>query len=177
MNPSAVYCEKLGYRFEVVKTPEGEDGVCNVPGDKAIPSWSFIQGKDGAEYSYCSQRGYKYRLANDVEKCAKYFPHICLLCVLDNGAEVESSELMNIQEKGLPLPTVTTTTAKAKPTTTTQPKPLCGNSVCESTENADSCPADCKANISPIAYVALAVIVLLIAAFALMKGKMRGTGQ
>ncbi|HDH44498.1 MAG TPA: DUF333 domain-containing protein, partial [Thermococcus sp.] len=33
-NPSAVYCKKLGYRYVIENTPEGQRGICIFDGEK-----------------------------------------------------------------------------------------------------------------------------------------------
>jgi len=50
-NPSAVYCSKMGYRYE------SGDGVC-VTGDGArLAAWEFYRGKVGGKYSFCASKG------------------------------------------------------------------------------------------------------------------------
>ncbi|MFH1055263.1 MAG: C1 family peptidase [Candidatus Altiarchaeota archaeon] len=51
-NPSAVYCTKMGYRYE------SDDGIC-VTGDGArLAAWEFYRGKVGGKYSFCARKGY-----------------------------------------------------------------------------------------------------------------------
>jgi putative hemolysin len=58
-NPSAVYCRELGYEFRIIKQKDGgEDGICLLPGETACPSWDFLNGRCGQEYSYCAQQGW-----------------------------------------------------------------------------------------------------------------------
>lgn len=58
-NPSAVYCVKLGYKFEVVTDEEGSQyGVCIFPDGNAFLAWDFYRGKAGQEWSYCNLQGY-----------------------------------------------------------------------------------------------------------------------
>ncbi|MBU1945731.1 MAG: DUF333 domain-containing protein, partial [Nanoarchaeota archaeon] len=57
-NPSAVYCEKMGYAYRADKTPEGEQGVCIIQPNVELKAWDFFKGKVGKEYSYCAKKGY-----------------------------------------------------------------------------------------------------------------------
>ncbi|MCK4521706.1 MAG: DUF333 domain-containing protein, partial [Nanoarchaeota archaeon] len=57
-NPSAVYCNKLGYDYEIEKTPQGETGKCIVKPRVELKAWDFFKGKVGKQYSYCAQNGY-----------------------------------------------------------------------------------------------------------------------
>ena len=56
-NPSAVYCQELGYQFKIVTDAQGERGVCTLPGEQECGSWEFLQGECGIEYGYCAQQG------------------------------------------------------------------------------------------------------------------------
>jgi len=56
-NPSAAYCEKMGYEYKVKETPLGEDGICVANGIE-FNAWDFLNGKVGKEYSYCAKHGY-----------------------------------------------------------------------------------------------------------------------
>ncbi len=55
-NPSAVYCDRLGYSYGIVETPEGQVGRCLADGHD-FPAWDFFNGKVGAQYSYCARKG------------------------------------------------------------------------------------------------------------------------
>ncbi|MFH1424079.1 MAG: C1 family peptidase [archaeon] len=57
-NPAAVYCNELGYTYEVASGENGEHGFCAVSDDVKFEAWDFIQGKVGGDYSYCSKLGY-----------------------------------------------------------------------------------------------------------------------
>ena len=56
-NPSAVYCQELGYQFKIVTGAQGESGVCLLPEEQECDAWDFLQGECGQEYSYCAQQG------------------------------------------------------------------------------------------------------------------------
>jgi putative hemolysin len=49
-NPSAVYCTRLGYKYEIVADDEGNQyGLCILPDDSACLAWDFYRGKCGQE--------------------------------------------------------------------------------------------------------------------------------
>ena len=55
-NPAAIYCEHMGYQYEV-ETDEngGEKGVCILPDGSKVNAWDFYLGKIKPEYSYCKK--------------------------------------------------------------------------------------------------------------------------
>ena len=55
LNPSAVYCEALGYNYTVETTEFGEKGLCKLPNGQAVDAWQFLEGKVAQEYSYCKK--------------------------------------------------------------------------------------------------------------------------
>jgi len=57
-NPSAVYCEGLGYSSETVTRNGGEDADCIFPDDSRCPAWDFLAGRCGQAFSYCEKQGY-----------------------------------------------------------------------------------------------------------------------
>jgi len=57
-NPAAVYCSELGYEYNTVDTPEGQQGFCMFPDGSECDAWNFLMGKCGTDYSYCAQIGY-----------------------------------------------------------------------------------------------------------------------
>jgi len=57
-NPAAVYCEELGYSYNIEKTLSGERGVCKISEGIELDGWDFFKGKVGKEYSYCAKHGY-----------------------------------------------------------------------------------------------------------------------
>ncbi len=115
-NPSAVYCEALGYEYVIYSTPLGEVGKCILPNGEAVNAWDFYTGRVAVEYSYCTIKGYEAKHV-ETESCPN-----CLVCVLPNGTEVEVGELMNLQLE----------------------ETTCGDGVCGIPENYSSCPQDCK---------------------------------
>jgi putative hemolysin len=58
-NPAARYCARMGYPYEIERTPEGERGVCVLPNGERVDAWGFYRGKVGEEYSWCALNGYR----------------------------------------------------------------------------------------------------------------------
>jgi len=56
-NPAAVYCDSLGYDYEIIKDGNGEQGVCNFPDQTSCDDWEFLAGECGQHFSYCAQEG------------------------------------------------------------------------------------------------------------------------
>lgn len=96
VNPAAAYCEALGYEYLIEDTPEGQRGLCQLPNGEAVDAWQFLKGKVGQEYSYCQQKGYQIKTVKDTEKCMKFGTVECAVCVLEDGTEVEVTELMGL---------------------------------------------------------------------------------
>lgn len=63
-NPAAVYCNELGYKYDLVKTAQGEKGICILP-DEKCDEWDFFAGKCGKDYSYCVKNGYDIETVSD----------------------------------------------------------------------------------------------------------------
>jgi len=57
-DPSAVYCEEMGYTYGLDKASDGEKGICVVKPGVEFKAWDFFRGKVGGEYSYCAKKGY-----------------------------------------------------------------------------------------------------------------------
>ena len=57
-DPSAVYCEEMGYTYRLDKALEGEKGICVIKPGVEFKAWDFFKGKVGGEYSYCTKKGY-----------------------------------------------------------------------------------------------------------------------
>ena len=122
-NPSAVYCEELGYEYIIATTPDGgQVGLCVLPDNQIVNAWWFLEGKVGQEYSYCKKEGYEMKTVIDNEKCSYIFSSECALCILPNGTEVEVAELMNLNFN----------------------EAVCGDDFCAAfMENFETCPEDC----------------------------------
>lgn len=123
-NPAAVYCTAMGYKYTTEKNKYGVAGVCVFPDGKKADAWSFLLGKTSVEKNYCAKQGLKQKKAKsakNIEKCKKFRTSTCLICVLDDGREVEVTELM-----GLNFDETT-----------------CGDGVCGIPETSKTCPQDC----------------------------------
>ncbi len=96
-NPAAVYCEELGYNYTIKSAPEGDYGICHFPDGSEAEEWKFLEGKEGKEYTYCKQKGYKIKTVS--EGCT--YGEECAVCVLENGSEIEVTELMELEKEEL----------------------------------------------------------------------------
>jgi len=104
-NPAAVYCEEMGYKYELKITTKGEGGVCII-NEKEFDAWEFLEGKAGKEYSYCEKNGYAIIAERDEKNpYSKY----CAVCISrqtkeNTKAKAESTrikmiDLMKLNEK------------------------------------------------------------------------------
>lgn len=132
-NPSAAYCEGLGYEFIIKETEEGEIGICKFSENMQVPAWEFLRGEDGLEYSYCHQASYEMRVIDNPEKCGfAYKPgHGCLACVLKDGMEVEVGNLMKMEKEA------------ALSVESNNNKVCQKDGKCLGKENSKNCPEDC----------------------------------
>lgn len=96
-NPAALYCEELGYEYVVESTPEGERGLCQLPNGDKVDAWQFLKGEVAQEYSYCRQKGHEIKTIQDTGKCAQFGIDKCAVCILEDGSEVEVTELMGLE--------------------------------------------------------------------------------
>jgi putative hemolysin len=55
-NPSAVYCEAMGYDYVIFSSPYGDVGKCVLPNGEAVNAWDFYRGEVALDYSYCASR-------------------------------------------------------------------------------------------------------------------------
>ena len=122
LNPAAVYCTSLGYRYVTEPTEKGDFGYCMIDGKKT-DAWKFIQGEVSPEKSYCTKKGYRLKVVNDYGVCGKWLlTESCAVCVLPNGTEQEVTEAMGL----------------------TFQETTCGDGRCGIPEDHTSCPKDCK---------------------------------
>lgn len=56
-NPSAVYCEGLGYPQESVERNGGMDVDCIFPDGSRCGAWDLLSGRCGQEFTYCEMQG------------------------------------------------------------------------------------------------------------------------
>jgi len=98
-NPAAVYCQDLGYEYEIDKTAAGDVGVCKLPDSSTCDEWDFLSGKCGAEYSVCAQMGYGLIVKQDGNNL---YSSEYAVCVTSDGEEIESAtSLINLEEKAI----------------------------------------------------------------------------
>ena len=95
-DPSAVYCDALGYSFTIKSTSGGETGYCILPDNQSVDSWQFLWGTVGQQYSYCTQKGYQLKTVNNSSTCSGVFSDSCAVCVFPDRSEVEMTQLMNL---------------------------------------------------------------------------------
>ncbi len=121
-NPSAVYCQALGYQYVTITTQNGgEAGQCWISPTEKVSAWKFLQGEVSPEKGYCAKQGYQYQKVTDPEACKEFGLDTCMVCVLADGKTVEVTRLMNLSfEEG-----------------------LCGDGRCTMAENTASCARDC----------------------------------
>jgi C1A family cysteine protease/subtilisin-like proprotein convertase family protein len=97
-NPAAVYCQDLGYEYEIVDTAEGQYGTCAFPDDSKCDEWRFLEGKCGKSYSYCARQGYDLITKTDGKNPFSTEYSVCV----DDGQEIDSAtELMGLGEKAI----------------------------------------------------------------------------
>jgi len=56
-NPSAVYCDGLGYPQEPVERNGGMDADCIFPDGSRCGAWDLLSGRCGHEFTYCELQG------------------------------------------------------------------------------------------------------------------------
>jgi putative hemolysin len=65
-NPAAVYCQDMGYTYQVVSDGAGgETDTCSMPDGQVCGAWDFLEGKCGQAWSYCARVGLRTRTAVD----------------------------------------------------------------------------------------------------------------
>ncbi len=120
-NPAAVYCKDLGYQYTIKSAPEGDYGICHLPDGSEVDEWKFLAGEVGKEYNYCGQKGYEMKIVESTRDSMCPYGNKCAVCVLSDGAEVEVTELMNLDIK----------------------ESVCGDGKCVLGENYETCSQDC----------------------------------
>jgi len=120
-NPAAAYCVALGYEYKTDPSSGGVAGYCVLSDGRAVGGWQFLQGKVAQEYGYCARQGYTQKTVKDWKKCLKFMLESCSVCVLEDGREIEVTELM-----GLSFDETT-----------------CGDGKCGFPETFKTCPSDC----------------------------------
>ena len=95
-NPAAVYCKALGYEYVVEEEDEGQRGLCVLPGGQEVDGWEFLEGKAAPEFGYCQEQGFEMKTVTN-PRCASPSDQECAVCILDDGTEVEVTELMGLR--------------------------------------------------------------------------------
>lgn len=94
-NPAAVYCEEMGYEYKVVKTKDGERGICVLPNGNEVDAWAFYRGECGKNFSYCAKKGWSVAPVTKRDS----FATNCTTCLLPDGSSKTVSELLNLSQK------------------------------------------------------------------------------
>ena len=68
-NPSAVYCEGLGYSMENVIRNGGGDADCIFPDGSRCAQWDFLSGRCGQEFAYCKTQGFNLEAGTNIGTC------------------------------------------------------------------------------------------------------------
>jgi putative hemolysin len=122
LNPSEVYCTKMGYQFDRANLADGsQDGYCRMPDHTWVEAWEFLRGRAGQKFNYCALNGYPSKTSVDKQVCHAVSDITCTVCVLPGNREVEVTTLMNLSFA----------------------ETTCGDGRCVITENSKNCPADC----------------------------------
>ncbi|MCK4730727.1 MAG: thrombospondin type 3 repeat-containing protein [Candidatus Aenigmarchaeota archaeon] len=99
-NPSAIYCEKLGYEYEIIDTPKGQEGLCVISTNTKFKAWDFLKGKIGQEYSYCAKNGYDIKImAGNSSFTSEYA--VCL--VPESSSKLFSNIFLKKEKKEIPV--------------------------------------------------------------------------
>lgn len=99
-NPAAVYCEKLGYKYNAEKE------VCIIEKSIEYDAWDFFEGKVGQQYSYCSKLGYDIETVKDGKNQYSREYSICVIKKsLDTAKTIKErrqvTELMNLSKSSI----------------------------------------------------------------------------
>jgi putative hemolysin len=129
-NPSAVYCQSLGYTYVTRDTPDGSVGSCQISGSVECSAWDFLWGKCGTDYSYCVKQGLSQRSGKGSECGVDNKNAECLVCILPDGRIREVSDLMNLSVR----------------------EGVCGDGACVIGEDYQNCPKDCPAGPKTVKY-------------------------
>jgi putative hemolysin len=96
VNPSALYCNALGYQYTDATGPDGSmTGYCLLPGNQSVDAWQFLQGKVSPELSYCKKQGFEVRTATDPAVCGM-LGSTCAVCVKTDGTTQEVTKMMGL---------------------------------------------------------------------------------
>ena len=68
-NPSAVYCEGLGYSMENVIRNGGEDADCVFTDGSRCAQWDFLSGRCGQDFTSCKMQGFNLEQGTNIGIC------------------------------------------------------------------------------------------------------------
>ena len=95
-NPAAVYCTELGYEYEIIRTDQGERGVCIIPDTgEEFDAWEFLEGKVGQEHSYCARIGCDVITATNGKNP---FSSDYAVCIPRESSPISSDEGMSVTD-------------------------------------------------------------------------------
>jgi len=100
-NPAAVYCEKLGYEYQIIDTEKGQEGLCVISNNLKLNAWDFFKGKVGKEYSYCAKKGYGTKYVSEKRGSVSYGYAVCL--VPDTSHKLSSGASKSLEKKEIPV--------------------------------------------------------------------------
>ncbi len=93
-NPSVVYCEFLGYKYETRKAKDGSEfGVCKFPDGTECDAFAFFRGECGKKYSYCAVKGCTILTQEDAN-----LPYPACSC-MDSSGEKQVIALFDFMEQ------------------------------------------------------------------------------
>jgi len=92
-NPTALYCEELGYEYKNKKVKGGEIGICVMPNKTECDGWDFLRGKCGQKFSYCAKKGYDTR-AERAERGAYTIEYAVCVPKTSGEKEIPMGQLM-----------------------------------------------------------------------------------
>jgi putative hemolysin len=95
-DPAAVYCDELGYEFQIVDGAKGQYGVCVLPDGSSCDAWRFLEGTCGQGYSYCAKQGYDIITKTDGKNSLSRAYSVCVQGQQEIGPV---TELMRLSEK------------------------------------------------------------------------------
>lgn len=96
INPAASYCTELGYPYRVSTAADGSmTGSCDLPGNRSVDAWQFLQGKVSPELGYCTKQGLGVRTVNDPAVCGM-LGSTCAVCVSPDGTTREVTSVMGL---------------------------------------------------------------------------------
>jgi putative hemolysin len=96
-NPAAVYCNELGYEYDLVDSESGQSGICKFPDGSTCGEWEFLAGQCGEAFSYCAQEGLGIKTLTDGNN--PFSPEYAV-CVSEDGEVLGSIvDLVDLNEK------------------------------------------------------------------------------